>query len=112
MNLQESYIKIENINYDINSLFNFQASFEQLKYVIMALANAQKKTNDRVSKLENTDDQQYQYDFDTNTGENKDDNFNKMDVENLDNTEIQRNNLKNSIISVENNLSDNIILVN
>jgi hypothetical protein len=54
MSLEEGYIKIENNNYDIDSLFNFhfQANFDQLKFVIMALATAQKKTNERVLKLE------------------------------------------------------------
>ena len=50
--MDEGYVKIENNNYDIDSLFNFQSNFDQLKFVIMALATAQKKTNDRIALIE------------------------------------------------------------
>jgi len=48
----ENFLKIENSDYDLNTLFNFQASFEQLKFVLSALATSQKKVLDRVANME------------------------------------------------------------
>lgn len=50
---KENQITIENFDYDLNSLFNIQASFDQLKMVIVALAKGQNKLLDRVSYIEN-----------------------------------------------------------
>jgi hypothetical protein len=49
----ENQIKIENYDYDLNSLFNFQANFDQLKFVITALARSQRKMYDRMISIEN-----------------------------------------------------------
>jgi len=50
----ENLIKIETHDYDLNTLFNFQANFDQLKFVITALARGQKKVLDRISNIEKT----------------------------------------------------------
>ena len=48
----ESMIKIETLDFDLNTLFNFQANFDQLKSVLSALATNQKKYIDRVGYIE------------------------------------------------------------
>ena len=49
---ENNFLKIESTDFDLNTLFNFQASFDQLKYVLAALARTQKKVLDRVVNVE------------------------------------------------------------
>jgi len=52
MTSSENLLKIETHDYDLNTLFNFQSNFDQLKFVLTALARSQKKVLDRVHNIE------------------------------------------------------------
>lgn len=99
MSLDEGYVKIENNNYDIDSLFNFQANFDQLKFVIMALATAQKKSNDRIAKLENG-----------GVAIVEEDEENDMENSDLDKTP-GKSPMKNSMISGDNMSNDMLVVI-
>jgi hypothetical protein len=133
MSLEEGYVKIENNNYDIDSLFNFhfQSNFDQLKFVIMALATAQKKTNDRVTKLESTPieipkqilhnlsptkllvNENIEEDINENN-HNNDQYYDDME-NNYQENELEKSpgrmTMRNSMISGADNISENMIMV-
>ena len=50
--INEQIVTIENFDFDLNSLFNIQASFDQLKLVISALVKGQNNTISRLEKIE------------------------------------------------------------
>ena len=44
--------EFENTEYDINSLFNFNYNFDQLKYLLMSLMKSQKLTSQKITEIQ------------------------------------------------------------
>ena len=45
-------VEFENAEYDINSLFNFQFNFDQLKFLLMSLMKSHKQTSKKIVELQ------------------------------------------------------------
>ena len=95
----EAKVTIENYDYDLNSLFNFQASFEQLKFVISALAKGQKKVLDRISNIEKNSNFTNIDGNGNTTGNSTNNNVikenNELNDKNISKNNVNENNLNN-----------------